>query len=72
MSIYQGTFPESLKTARVIPIFKGENEQLVHNYRPISVLPFYSKNLLNFWKIIMFFTNTNLDSERITPLVMPL
>ena len=42
MSIYQGTFPESLKTARVIPIFKGENEQLVHNYRPISVLPFYS------------------------------
>ena len=43
MSIYQGTFPESLKIARVIPIFKGENEQLVHNYRPISVLPFYSK-----------------------------
>ena len=34
MSIYQGTFPESLKIARVIPIFKGENEQLVHNYRP--------------------------------------
>ena len=40
MSIYQGTFPESLKIARVIPIFKGENEQLVHNHRPISVLPF--------------------------------
>ena len=26
-----------------MPIFKGENEQLVQNYRPISVLPFFSK-----------------------------
>ena len=43
MSISQGTFPNQLKLARVIPLFKGEDEQLVQNYRPISVLPFFSK-----------------------------
>ena len=43
MSIAQGIFPEPLKIARIIPIFKGENEQLVQNYRPISVLPFLLK-----------------------------
>ena len=35
MSIAQGIFPEPLKIATIILIFKGENEQLVHNYRPI-------------------------------------
>ena len=45
MSIHQVTFSDSLKMARVIPIFKGENEQLVQNYRPISLLPFHSKKL---------------------------
>ena len=36
-------FPAELKLARVIPLYKGENNQLIHNYRPISVLPFFSK-----------------------------
>ena len=41
LSISLGIVPDELKVARVIPIFKGEeDEQLVHNYRPISVLPF--------------------------------
>ena len=35
--------PDELKVARVIPIFKVEDEHLVQNYRPISVLPFFSK-----------------------------
>ena len=35
--------PDELKIARIIPIFKGEAEQLVQNYRPISVLPFFPK-----------------------------
>ena len=37
--------PDELKIARIIPIFKGEDEQLVQNYRPISVLPFFPKYL---------------------------
>ena len=43
LSISLGIMPDELKVARVIPIFKGEDEQLVQNYRPISVLPFFSK-----------------------------
>ena len=45
MSISQVIFPNQLKLARVIPLFKGEDEQLVQNYRPISVLPFFPKNI---------------------------
>ena len=39
----QGIFPEELKLAKVPPIFKCEDEQLVQNYRPISILPFFYK-----------------------------
>ena len=42
-SIRQGTFPNELKLAKVILIFKSGNEKLINNYRPISVLPFFSK-----------------------------
>ena len=45
LSISLGIVPDELKVARVIPIFKGEDEQLVQNYRPISVLPFFPKCL---------------------------
>ena len=42
-SILQGYFPEVLKLAKVLPIYKSEDEQLVQNYRPISILPFFTK-----------------------------
>ena len=42
-SISQGTFPDELKIAKVLPIYKNEDEQLIQNYRPITVLPFFSK-----------------------------
>ena len=38
-----GIFPNSLKVAKVTPIFKKENNKLITNYRPISVLPVISK-----------------------------
>jgi hypothetical protein len=44
-SLEQGCFPDKLKIARVIPIYKTDDEKLVSNYRPISVLPFFSKIL---------------------------
>ena len=43
LSIRQGTFPNELKLAKIIPNFKPGNQQLISNYRPISVLPFFSK-----------------------------
>ena len=42
-SIIQGNFPEELKFAKVIPLYNVDNEQHNQNYRPISVLPFFSK-----------------------------
>ena len=42
LSISLGIMPDELKVVRVIPIFKGEDKQLVQNYRPISILPFFS------------------------------
>lgn len=38
-----GHFPDSLKIARVSPIFKSGSTLDAGNYRPISVLPIISK-----------------------------
>ena len=38
-----GIFPNSLKTARVIPLFKSEDTTNLNNYQPISVLTLLSK-----------------------------
>ena len=43
MSISSGMFPDSLKVARVVPIFKKGDKTNQSNYRPISILPTYSK-----------------------------
>ena len=45
LSLEKGIFPDKLKIARITPIFKSGNEELVNNYRPISVLPCFSKVL---------------------------
>ena len=42
-TLYHGVFPDNLKIARVVPIFKAGDKRSVKNYRPISVLPFISK-----------------------------
>ena len=44
-SFNEGIFPEQLKVAKVSPIFKAGNIEEVGNYRPISVLPIFSKVL---------------------------
>ena len=45
LSISTGKCPNSLKIAKVIPIFKKDDPSLLTNYRPISVLPSFSKIL---------------------------
>ena len=45
LSISTGTFISYFKSAKVIPIFKKGNPKLVENYRPISILPVFSKIL---------------------------
>ena len=43
LSFHAGIFPNIFKGAKVVPIFKNGNPQLVSNYRPISILPILSK-----------------------------
>ena len=43
MSLMEGIFPSELKLVKVVPIFKSEESDKVPNYRPISVLSFFSK-----------------------------
>jgi len=40
-----GNVPQNMKTARIIPIYKSKNIQLMNNYRPISLLTNFSKIL---------------------------
>ena len=42
-SFESGTFPEELKLAKVIPIFKSGDKQDISNYRLTSILSFFSK-----------------------------
>ena len=42
-SLQQGYFPSSQKIARVIPLHKGGSKSDINNYRPISILPIFSK-----------------------------
>ena len=44
-SLQTGIFPDELKIARVTPIYKTGDENDFGNYRPISVLPCFSKIL---------------------------
>jgi hypothetical protein len=45
LSITSGIVPQQLKIARVVPIFKSGENCIFLNYRPISVLPIFSKIL---------------------------
>ena len=55
-----GYFPESLKIAKVIPIYKAKSRDDFNNYRPISLLSVLSKILEKvIHKRTLHFLNSN-------------
>ena len=45
MSLTTGVFPDTMKIAEVVPLYKGKNPYEECNYRPISLLTTMSKIL---------------------------
>ena len=79
-SFQSGIFPDKLKIAKVISLFKKGNPEIPSYYRPISLLPILSKifeklmyrRLYRFLEIQKFSIPYNLDSKKTTQLTMPL
>ena len=44
-SLRYGIFPDKLKISKIVPLFKQGCKQNLNNYRPISILPTFSKIL---------------------------
>lgn len=45
LSLSTGTFPSEMKKVKVIILHKGGAKEILGNYRPISILPIFSKGL---------------------------
>ena len=71
LSLKSGIFPDGMKVAKVIRLFKSGDDELFNNYRPVSLLPQFSKILEKvFEKRLDSFINKynllstpNMDSE---------
>ena len=65
-SISSGIFPDKLKEARVLPIFKSGIKEEAENYRPISILPtiskIYERHIAT--QIHSYFENTDIIHKR--------
>ena len=57
-----GIVPSNLKIAKVVPIFKANDDSLLKNYRPVSLLPAFSKLLekLMYDKLLSFLNSKNI------------
>ena len=61
-SMKTGVFPDSLKIAKVIPIYKDDEADLPKNYRPISFLSIFDKLLE---KVVYTRVKSFLDKHRV-------
>uniref|UniRef100_A0A8C6TXT2 Reverse transcriptase domain-containing protein n=1 Tax=Neogobius melanostomus TaxID=47308 RepID=A0A8C6TXT2_9GOBI len=59
-SLEECTFPTALKSAIVTPIYKSGDKQAISNYRPISLLPVFSKAIE---KVVAEQLTTHLENE---------
>ena len=73
-SLQTGIVPDKLKIAKVIglPLYKNDNPEQFKNYRPISILPCFSKiiermmynRLYSFLTKQHYIRKNNMDSEK--------
>ena len=45
LALTSGVFPDKMKIAKVIPVFKSGDKKVYTNYKPVSLLPQFSKVL---------------------------
>ena len=64
-SLCTGIFPDTLKTAKITPVFKKGDQHITDNYRPISLLPVISKifEKVVFLQVYEYFTENKLLYE---------
>ena len=64
-SLAKGIFPDNLKIAKVIPIYKSGEKDSFSNYRPISVLCTFSKLLepLFYNRLMSYIDSNNILTE---------
>jgi len=65
-SLHEGTFPDTLKIAKVLPIHKKGDPYNMNNYRPISLLPTFSKiyEKVIFKRVYSFLDANNIFYDR--------
>ena len=65
LSLSSGIVPDQMKIARVIPLFKSGDKSTFTNYRPISILPAFSKILerIVYNRILSYLNERNILSD---------
>ena len=62
MFLTKGIFPKELKIAKIFLLFKRGDNKLICNFRPVSVLPLFSKifEKIMYSRVISFITKHNI------------
>lgn len=65
-SFISGFFPDKLKISKVKPLFKKGEETIMSNYRPLSLLPVFSKiyEKAMYTRLITYFEQNNLMDKQ--------
>ena len=60
LSLSSGVSPDRLKISKIIPTLKSDNDSLAQNYRPISILPTFSKIFEIYNRIFQFLVDNDI------------
>ena len=65
VSLSTGVFPDTLKIARITPIYKSDDKSCISNYRPISILSVFSKILesIMYTRLITYLTSNKILAD---------